>query len=1398
DNVYESGRKFLFELIQYIAAKDFTKATARKEEPYISFKIHPGHIFVEFNDDGLTKSALENICLPSRNENEGFSRNGLSSVFNSTAKIYIHSGNFSLDLKLTSATGTVRPIWVTPAASMPDTLTSMTVYLLDQGAEEDLHRLKNIILAQFESLEAASLLFLGKIRRMTVEFYENGGRLRQSKQFHKIPTKDNRISIENTITKDGKESNQTQLYHVTVQEVTGGTRGRNVTLAFPLTEEGKPLINTGKQGLFNVFLEIRNMVLGNQFVKVYKQDRLQCVNSVVILPDRMKDENGQPLLELAAKDMVLSTEYPQSVVKIFKDYGAMSFEDEAFMRLLGADMRSLKPKMHQKDVTEEWHSRMARLLLELSERSMWMTSSIKCLSLVPLRSGTWSTILSSPVYFPTTRGIPVPRLLDFRMVAPSASQNPDRYALFKYLGVTERSIEEVRTDVLEKLTLAENIPLKDINSYLRYLYLTHESSDWTLEQQKKVRVPTMNSKLDNPKLESPYWKTVYLPGADHPFSPEVLLASDKSPSLLSHCFLHPYTLENVQIKTESPNMSWKTWLCEFVGVKEYIGVLSHNSESLSDEFHYVLLQSPDRFLDLLKHSWIRQEDKLSKNANIVSEIRNLPAGKLCGVEFMPKLQETWLPLKRLKDMVDSYMENPKEFPFLQISEDDTEDVGSKWNFLSQHFLVGNDDDLDFYLEILSSIQRSCSEPDFMSQFHKLADLYGAINAKFAASSDQARDKEKLRKFFSNSGIAYYDSNTLKWTGSSSCLWDAPPAMLTARTLKFYYRRDDWENGKLINLESFFRGTLGIDNADLDHLVTELNELRKRKCEDPVRLLLMYNFLAEVPSSPDMRTAFESSPLIYISQSRYKGWYKSTEVLWSSSTELCGMGTLKESYESLGEFFQGKLGIKSLSLQILYDQLSQSPQCSPEQMEEAIFVLNDFIRNESSFIDPHPIRNARIFPVRELDGAVALKSMETEFAIGDNDNLRVKFQDKISFLNFDLKKVRRLKPLFNWLRLENRYLSRCIQENTTIIRWGGVFPNSGEKIYSGRRDLSEKARHITRVALSFDSPRCRSGISILYRQLRNMTVSQVIEMSCVLSVHQNGQSFVSEGQPSKAHVAEPDGKLHIYVPINEESQDISFGSVLPRKFAAWLMKDPDTDVDGPVEMEMINAITSIFSSEAASLENTLDNLGMVKVDNEAFDEDEYAAARHKLFLESVVQLARRTDFPSFEAFNVKARERHSQKVLDNREKIALRQEAKYTPSYLSGESKVSADAAAELYVFELLKKLKLPYWDYENWLSPSRNHVASHPEYSDIPKYKATYCFEKFDERTTFAYMDTYGKLTQTLVDRGLLAKEQWGRKRPKYWIQVKSSIIYDKSPFSISELERQHVSKANLVRSESC
>ncbi|KAF5963080.1 hypothetical protein FCOIX_13958, partial [Fusarium coicis] len=216
--------------------------------------------------------------------------------------------------------------------------------------------------------------------------------------------------------------------------------------------------------------------------------------------------------------------------------------------------------------------------------------------------------------------------------------------------------------------------------------------------------------------------------------------------------------------------------------------------------------------------------------------------------------DTWVPRKELKDCVKQYMEYPDEFPFLKLEKEEHMDlaIGTKWSFLTKHFSVKWENDMDFLLEILESIKHSCNRLSPW-QTGKVIQLYTTIRERFLESIGDER--ERTLEFFSNSGILYIDKTGPTWTGLSSCLWTAPTDMVSAYSLRSFYEERIHDKREMESLYNMFHVEMGIRDATVKDLVEELLFLRKEGCEDVTRVAGIYEYLdREIIASPEMRWA----------------------------------------------------------------------------------------------------------------------------------------------------------------------------------------------------------------------------------------------------------------------------------------------------------------------------------------------------------------------------------------------------------------------------------------------------------------------------------------------------------------------------------------------------------------
>lgn len=483
--------------------------------------------------------------------------------------------------------------------------------------------------------------------------------------------------------------------------------------------------------------EIQSLVKKTPVLRSRNRIDLRLVGDVVILPSDASNAEGHPLFDDPNKDLYLSPCYSQNVIGILKGYGLKLLNIETVLNLLETDLRSPNPRLHEKNTTDEWHSAVARLLSKPLNFSS-IQQRLKSLPLLPLRSGTWTSTTSGPVYLPTTGGNNIPNSLDLKVIAVDASNNSDRSILFQHLGVCQATNDDVRVSIFRSFN-SESLLFVDMEENLSFLYLTHQIMKDTQKEYAKVQVVTGGW-----IRKKPHQVDIYLPGTHDAYSPASLLAVEGASPGLSVDFLHSKHMESTPDKPDLFHPSWESWLCDSVRIRKRLRLVSQNERALSDTFLYVHEHRPERFLGLFEHLWLHEKSSLVKNRTLRSKIEDLSAKNLCGVSFSLKLKETWLPLKALRELVGRYMEYPGQFPFLKFEESDTtEQAGPKWNFLSDFFSVSKDDSVEFLLEILHYIQLSCPEPSSDGQARKVFDLYVAIYAKLTVTSDGSDARLKI-------------------------------------------------------------------------------------------------------------------------------------------------------------------------------------------------------------------------------------------------------------------------------------------------------------------------------------------------------------------------------------------------------------------------------------------------------------------------------------------------------------------------------------------------------------------------------------------------------------------------------------------------------------------------------
>lgn len=474
---------------------------------------------------------------------------------------------------------------------------------------------------------------------------------------------------------------------------------------------------------------------------------LRLLNDLCHLHPAVQDQHGKPLLDDPDRDPFLSPKYSPETVTLLRTYGLKRLEHDYFAELLKMDLRRPDSKMHSETTNKEWHTTTAKFL---SDGPDWLIERLRPLSLLLLRDGGGWTSAESPAYFSRTQDIVIPPGLGLPLLNPNTENDPTRKTLFKRLGVSEMSISSVRYSILG-WPLPSPLLRKNLVHQLHYLYRTHGHYP---PIGSSMTAPLKVTLADDKNWPScPRQKDMYLPGENHDYSPATLLAPTKSAPGMAVSFIHIDHMCSIPVKPKPEHPSWKRWLYDFVGIRERLRVVSRNGDSLSEAFLYVLEHRPEKFLGLLEYLWPFER---SPSNNLREKIMNLPAKDLCGLSFPLRLRDSWLPLQNLRDSTSRYMEHPDQFPFLKFQDTEmTEQFATKWSFLSKYFSVKMDGNLEFLLEILRHLERSCPKPSSICQT-KAYYLYADVYIKLASAQDQEREKHKIA--YASDSIPFMNSS----------------------------------------------------------------------------------------------------------------------------------------------------------------------------------------------------------------------------------------------------------------------------------------------------------------------------------------------------------------------------------------------------------------------------------------------------------------------------------------------------------------------------------------------------------------------------------------------------------------------------------------------------------------
>lgn len=161
------------------------------------------------------------------------------------------------------------------------------------------------------------------------------------------------------------------------------------------------------------------------------------------------------------------------------------------------------------------------------------------------------------------------------------------------------------------------------------------------------------------------------------------------------------------------------------------------------------------------------------------------------------------------------------------------------------------------------------------------------------------------------------------------------------------------------------------------------------------------------------------------------------------------------------FFVGILGVETLSLGLIYTELSKLGDSMPtvELVKEQLFAFKDHLHTIKDYkdINRDEMKKFKIFPIRQpgIQQDIQFCDANAEFAIADRRPLEDNFRRKIKTLAFTFDEIHYLSPVIKWLGLEEKYLSHLVTETSKVEDNDRVLNNSLT------RNIESRARALCR-------------------------------------------------------------------------------------------------------------------------------------------------------------------------------------------------------------------------------------------------------------------------------------------------------------------------------------------------
>jgi hypothetical protein len=168
------------------------------------------------------------------------------------------------------------------------------------------------------------------------------------------------------------------------------------------------------------------------------------------------------------------------------------------------------------------------------------------------------------------------------------------------------------------------------------------------------------------------------------------------------------------------------------------------------------------------------------------------------------------------------------------------------------------------------------------------------------------------------------------------------------------------------------------------------------------------------------------------------WYKPSSCIWNCTVNISGRPAVNSSYPDLEDFFVKHLGVKIANTDLLIQELivlAKKVLKNASDLKNIMIAVGAMLGQEPTLDhlegSLNKLKEYKFLPVRSSTGDHSFEKTTASFFINDHERFGLAFNGKLNFLDFSSDELTFLHPLFQSLRLKNRYLSKNIKAETTV-------------------------------------------------------------------------------------------------------------------------------------------------------------------------------------------------------------------------------------------------------------------------------------------------------------------------------------------------------------------------------